>query len=144
MLLKSLDRSVANLSFELILAYLYLPITSFENSHCWSNSNPHLLNSRTWPLKNCSILKFPRKRWTSGCQAAPQTKHIRISGGRMHALGYFFNNFQGDFKEQLYLEAYAHLTIQTTACSSSIDFSWVLARMSQAPLWTYWQTLLFK
>lgn len=33
---------------------------------------------------------------------------------------------------------------EAVACSSSTRFSWELARMSQAPLWTYWQNLLFK
>jgi len=37
--------------------YPYLLIISFENSHCRSNSNPHLLNSRILSLKFYCILE---------------------------------------------------------------------------------------
>ena len=37
--------------------YPYLLIISFENSHCWSNSNPHLLNSRILSLKFYCVLE---------------------------------------------------------------------------------------
>lgn len=57
----------------------YLPITYFENRHCWSNSSPHPWTPDT--LKLCQVLESTGELCTSGCPGcAPDQVHQNLWG----------------------------------------------------------------